>query len=165
MSIVRSQEDGWTKEMRKHEIRPVFIGGTYIEPLPREQGGKKDHPFMEYPKMLFRAESAMGGPRICDYKTAGDESEELTLLGRGYAVSQEQAIANVGVQETEFARLAANRTYNERWMSDRAKAEAAAIDETHAEHLPAIPETPILRRQKRKPGRKPKAVPVATGEV
>lgn len=157
MSIVRSQEDSWTKEMRKWESRPVFINGTYIDPLPREQGGKKDHPFEVYPKMLFRAESAIGGPRICDYQTAGDEETERLWLGRGYAVSQEQALANVAAQELEFARLAANRTYNERWMSDRAKAEAAAIDETHADHLPAIPETPIKRRVKRPYVRKPAA--------
>lgn len=148
--------------MRRWETRGVVIGGTYLEPIPREQGGRKDHPFEEYPKMLYRAESADGGPRICDFITVANPDEELKQIGRGWAPSQEAALGQVHVQQRELARLAANRAHNDRWMSDRAKAEASAFDETTMEHVAEIPAVPIKRRNK--PGRKPKAAAVALGE-
>jgi hypothetical protein len=52
----------------------------------------------------------------------------------------------VTAQQLEFARLAANRAHTERWMSDKARAEAREIDESTIEHLPVIPETPIKKR-------------------
>lgn len=165
MSITRTPEDSWTKEMQKWETRPVLLGGTYIQPLPREQGGRLNHPYEEYPKMLYRAESANGGPRICDSLIVKDESEERRELARGWAPTQELALEGVHAQQQEFARLAANRAYNDRWMSGKAKAEAAAVDETTANHLPAIPVKPIKRRG-RQPGYKVKpkaAAPAAEG--
>lgn len=164
MSIVRSQEDGWTKEMQKWETRPVFINGTYVDPLKREQGGKRDHPYEEYPKMLFQAESVNGGPRICATVTVRDESEERLQVGRGWAPSQQAALDLIEVNQRELARLAANRAHNDRWMSGKAKEEAAAYDETHLEHVAEIPATPIKRRG-RKPGPQPrKPQTAATGE-
>jgi len=166
MSVARTAADPWTKEMAKWASRGVLINGAYIQPVKREDGGKKDHPFVEYPKALYRAESAMGGPQICEFKVAQDEAEERLLTGRGFAASQEQALANVSAQETEMARLAANRAYNDRWMGQKAKAEAAAVDEASMDHLGEIPPTPIRKRRGRAPGYKvqKKAATAAAGE-
>ena len=158
MSIPRAAEDGWTKEMAKWETRPVVVNGTFIDPLPRERGGRRDHPFLEYPKMLYKAESADGGPRICDFIEAKDADDEMVLVGRGWAPSQPAALGLVEFNQRELARLAANRTYNDRWMSQNAKDEANAYDETQADHVAEIPATPIKRRG---PGKKTLA---ATGE-
>lgn len=147
MSIPRAQEDGWTKEMSKWEMRPVMVNGTYVQPIPYEQGGRGGAPVTEFPKMLYRAESAMGGPRISGYLIARDESHERQLLSQGYSVTQEQALEAVTRQQLEFAKLAANRAHNDKWMSDKAKAEAQAVDEATMEHLPAIPEKPIRKRR------------------
>lgn len=151
MGIQRSQEDQWTKEMAKHESRPVLVNGTYIEPVPFANGGKGGAPFQEYPKMLYKAESANGGPRIAATMLAHDEWGERTLLGQGWAITQEAALATVEAQQREFARLAANRAHNDKWMSEAAKAEANAVDEATMEHMPAIPETPIVKRQAKEP--------------
>lgn len=147
MAISRTQEDSWTKEMAKWEQRPVMVNGTYIEPIPVAMGGRGGADRTEYPKMVYRAESADGGPRIAGFKVVANEAEERLVCGQGYASTQEQAIARVHEQQREFARLAANRVHNDRWMSDKAKAEAQAADESTIEHLPAIPETPVRKRR------------------
>lgn len=150
MGIQRAAEDPWVKEMAKHEARPVMIGGrngTYVEPIPFSEGGKGGMPFFEFPKAMYRAESALGGPRISAMKQVGNESEELLAHGQGWRAKQEDAIDLVHANALEVAKLAANRVHNERWMSEGARAEAAAADEATMEHLPSVPVTPI-----RKPG-------------
>lgn len=146
MAIQRAQEDAWTQEMAKWEARDVMVGGTFVQAIPVEQGGRKDAPRKEYPKMLYRGESAMGGPRIGGYKIVQDEGQEHIARGQGWSVTQEAALEAVGAQELEFARLAANRAHNETWMSDKARAEARAVDESTMQHLPVIPTTPIRKR-------------------
>ncbi len=134
--------------MAKWEQRPVMIGGktgTYVEPIPYAEGGRGGAPFEEYPKAMYRAESAMGGPRISGFREVRDEGAELLAKGQGWFVTQQEALADVPRQQREFARLAAERAANERWMSPAAQAEARAVDEATMEHVPVIPETPIRR--------------------
>lgn len=153
MPIQRSQEDSWTKEMAKWESRPVLVGGTYIEPIPFEDGGRGGAPHQEYPKMLYRAELEMGGPRISATKIVHDANQEAVACGQGWCVRQDDAIADVPRRQLEMATLAANRAYSDRVMSGKAQAEAQAIDEVTMEHLPVIPEQP----RRRGPGR-PKGI-------
>lgn len=145
MGIQRSQEDSWTKEMAKWEQRPVLVGGTYIEPVPFEDGGRGGAPHQEYPKMLYRGESADGGPRISAHKIVHDSNQEAVACGQGWSVTQEGALSGVAAHELEMAKLAANRAHQDRWMSQKAKDEAQAVDEQTMQHLPEIPETPIRR--------------------
>lgn len=146
MAIQRAQEDAWTKESAKWEQQDVMIGGTYVQAIPYTDGGRKGAPRTEFPKMLYKAESANGGPRISACKIVPDESQERIAFGQGWSETQEQAIAAVGAQELEFAKLAANRKFNEKWMSEKAQAEAQAADESTMQHLPVIPTTPIRKR-------------------
>lgn len=155
MGIARTQDDSYVKEMAKWEMRPVNVNGTYVEPLPVALGGRGGADRTEFPKMVYRAEAADGGPRIAGFQIARDESHERQLLAQGYAVTQEAAIAAVHAQHLEFAKLAANRAHNDKWMGDKAKAEASAADEATMQHLPSIPETPIRRRRGRQPKVKP----------
>ena len=164
MSVTRSSEDSWTREMAKWEQRPVLVGGstdpqgkryggTYIEPIPVADGGKGGMPFHPYPKMLYKASSEVGGAQISATKIVDSEAAERVAIGQGWSDGQEAAIAAVAERELEMAKLAANRVYNERWMSEAAKAHAASADESTIEHLAEIPETPV----RRSPGR-PKKV-------
>ncbi len=132
--------------MARWEQRPVLVNGTYIEPIPMADGGKGGHPFCEYPKMLYKAESADGGPRISGTKIVSDESQERMALGSGWSDGQQSALDAVEARNLEFAKLAANRAYNEKWMSESARSEANAIDEQTIQHLPEIPSTPIKKR-------------------
>jgi hypothetical protein len=149
MGIQRTQEDSWSKEMAKWEQRPVYVNGAYIEPIPVSAGGRGGITLTEYPKMLYRAESADGGPRIAAHKIVQDSDQEAVAIGQGWSLSQEKAIEQVHATHREMARLAANRVHNERWMSEKARAEAALADESMIEHLPAVPVTPIKRRVRR----------------
>ena len=145
--IHRAPEDAYVKEMAKWERQPVMVHGTYIEPVPFGQGGRGGAPLTEYPKMLYQADSFDGGPRISGFKTVDDEGQERIAIGQGWSRSQEDALDAVVARQLEASKLAANRAHNDRWMSDKAKAEAQAVDESTMQHLPAIPETPIVRRQ------------------
>lgn len=147
MSIHRTPQDGYTQEMRKWETRPVFVNGSYIEPLPVDQGGRMGLAPTEYPKMLYRAESADGGPRISGTKIVHSSDQEAVACGQGWFVTQEGAIEGVHATQREMARLAANRAHNDRWMSEAAQAEARAADEATIEHLPSVPVTPIRKRR------------------
>ncbi len=147
MPIQRSQEDSWTKEMAKWEMRPVLVGGTFIEPISVANGGRGGADVTEYPKMLYRAESAEGGPQISGWILATNADHQRHLESQGWSDGQEQAIKRVHANDLEMARLAANRAHNDKWMSDKAKAEAQAVDETTMQHLPVIPETPVRKRR------------------
>lgn len=145
--IARTPQDGWTQEMAKWEHRPVYVNGAYIEPIPVANGGRLGADLAEYPKMIYQAESADGGPRVSGCKIVHDSQQEAVALGQGWHLSQEQAIAGVHARHLELARQAANRVHNEQWMSDKAKAEARDADESTMQHLPVIPVTPVRKRR------------------
>jgi hypothetical protein len=71
------------------------------------------------------------------------------LRSRGWGVGQAEAIAELETRETALAVAAAERAHSDRGMSDKARAEADAFDETVADHVGAIPDTPIVRRKHR----------------
>ena len=103
----------------------------------------------EFPKMLYQAELADGGPRITGTRIVQDESQQRLALGQGWSLTQPEAYDAVGARHREFARLAAERTYTERWMSEAARQEAAEVDETTLAHVPEIPEAPKRGRPKK----------------
>lgn len=159
MGIQLSPDNKYIQELRKWAMRPEMVGDTLVRPLPVEQGGRglgeyipSEHP---YPRMLFRAERAPGGPR-CDlvtgngYIIVNDEAEERMQRGQGYHLSQQDAIDAVHAEDRELATLAANMNYNDRKMTPQAQAEAQAVKETSARHLGEIPEKPIRRRVTKK---------------
>ena len=166
MGIQYGQQSAYVQERRKWETQPVmidaqwiapqvidgvqragFMDGTFIQPLPREQGGV--YPFIpsEFPKMLYKAARADGGPRISEQLIVHSEQEESNALSRGWSIGQEAAIEAVTAQDREFAKLAAERSFEARRMSPKAQAEIAAHEEASSTHLPTIPETPIRKKR------------------
>ena len=92
--------------------------------------------------------SATGGRvEVVTSQTAADEAEAANLYSRGFYNGLAEAAAALAASEQADAVLAANRNYNDRNMSEKAKAESAAAEDAHDGHLPSIPETPIVRRQ------------------
>lgn len=147
MSIERTQTDPWIKEMQKWETQPTVINGSLINPIPFSEGGRGGAPRTEYPKMLYRAEAADGGYRISGSKIVDHEAAERIACGQGWSVTQEEALEQGPIRQRELATLAANRAHNDKWMSPAAQAEARTADESTMQHVPAIPETPIQKRQ------------------
>lgn len=133
--------------MAKWEMRPVLVGGTYIEPISVANGGRGGADVTEFPKMLYKAESADGGPCISGWEKARDADHQRLLESQGWSDGQEKAIDRVHANQLELAKLAANRAHNEKWMSDKAKAEARKADESTMQHLASIPEKPVRKRR------------------
>jgi hypothetical protein len=165
LGIQHGQQSAYVQERRKWETQPVmidaqwiapqmidgqmregFMDGTYIQPLPHEQGGKFPYRYQEFPKMLYKAERADGGPRIAEQLIVHSEIEESGAVRRGFVAGQDEAVAAIKAQDREFAKLAAERNHDVRRMSDKAKAEVEAHDDASSIHLPTIPETPIKKR-------------------
>lgn len=124
-------------------------------------------PRNQFPKMLYQAVKRKDGtPSVgeVDDSTCGgttgaaeafnrrcqlivkSEQEEREALGRGWRLSPADALARFEEKERSIANAAAHRAYEDRNMSDAAKAEAAAADAATEEHLPEVP-------VKRGPGR------------
>jgi hypothetical protein len=144
MPIQWTPESEYVKELAKWEIRPTaLVSAEMIQAL----GRPLVPPFQEYPKALYRAKAATGGPTINGYIVAQDEAHERRLLGQGWSLSQEAAIEAVLAHDTAVAQAAAERAFVERRMSDRARAEARAADEATPAHVPVVPVTPIKKRR------------------
>ena len=142
MGIRRAKEDPYVREMAKWEMRPVEIGDTLIQPLPVSEGGRGGAPFQEYPKWVYKPGIVDGVPAISASKIVNDEPAELIAKGQGWYVDQAEAVKAI---HTEYGKLAAHRAYEDRNMSESARAEAAKVDEASMAHLPVIPETPIRK--------------------
>lgn len=110
--------------------------------------------FEEFPKAMYRAgRDSKNQVDILGMEVAGDADEEAKLYGKGLRHKQEDALELAYAQEREIAKLAANRAHNDLKLSENARREARAFEESTPEHVAEIPETPIKRR-----GRPKKAV-------
>jgi hypothetical protein len=137
-----------------------------------ERMGKKwnvNDPAFQFPKMLYKAERRKDGiPAVADQEDEGfgrrcqlvvkTHEEEDQAIKRGWRNSPKDAISYfLQVTERAISDAAAHREYEDRNMSENAKAEAAAAVEASPLHVAEIPEKPKARR-----GRKPRQ-PVAEG--
>ncbi len=171
MGIQHGQQSAYVQERRKWEMRPVmidaqwiapqvidgvkrpgFMDGTFIQPLARSDGGRAiEGDLPDYPKMLYKAVRADGGPRVDVFESGSgtlivhSQNEENAERGRGWCVSQEAAIQAIRDEDKMFAELAANRNYTDRNLSERAKAEIQAVEDASSTHVPEIPRTPKRR--------------------
>lgn len=132
--------DSWEGKERAKWDRPR---NQTVDGVP----GMKNAGYEPYPKVLYRAgRPDHGNVKITGSLTVHSIEQEDVAKGQGWAESQEQAIAAVHDRDTEYAKLAAERAYHERRMSEKAQQEAAAVDSQTVYHVPVIPETPIRRR-------------------
>ena len=114
--------------------------------------GFKNVGYEEYPKCLYKAgRPTKANVEISGSLTVHDESQERVALGQGWSRTQEDAIQRYHDHDREMATLAANRAYQERTMSEKAQAEAAAFESETIQHVAEIPRTPVRRRGPNKP--------------
>lgn len=142
MPVQWTRDSPYAKEAVKWEMDYSEFGPPG---RPRQAVG-----FLEFPKMLSLAgRNSQGIPGIVDHQTVHDPSEEARYLAKGYRAGEDTALEALHARDSEIATLAANRAFQEKTMSPAAQQEAAAWDASTADHLPAIPETPIRKRQKK----------------
>ena len=137
MPVMWSPDSEFAKERRRWETQHSEFGppGRVFEQR-------------EWPLMVYRASrpSTGGKTPILEHYIVADEQEERNMRSRGFVRGPDHAIEMLEASERDLATAAAERAYQDRLMSDRAKAEAAAVDETTISHLGAIPETPIHKK-------------------
>ena len=134
---------------------------------PKSQGGMRPDRFEEFPKMLYKARRPeTGGPlRVIDPRderfsegnclTVGDAHEERRALDDGWRNTPDEAIARAQAFEDEISTAAAERQNAEKRMSEKARAEAQAVDDATYEHVPEITPQAVSEVKKRR-GRPPK---------
>ena len=111
--------------------------------------------FQSYPSAMYKPMRDEKGVLCFELEEARDENHRSQLEDQGYVYGGKgEALKVMEARETELAKLAANRAHQERTMSEKARAEAARVDDSTDQHVPVIPETPIKKRR----GRRPKAV-------
>jgi len=136
MSIVWSQDSEYAKERRRWETTHTEFG-----PPGREAR------FTEWPLMIYRAKrNPNGGPPIIEHVIVEDEQQERNMRSRGFVRGPDHAIKELEASEQGVAIAAAERAAAELRMSEKARTEAAKVDEATISHLGEIPETPIKRR-------------------
>jgi hypothetical protein len=144
VGLIWSPESKYAQELAKWEQRPTAI-------VPAEMltalGKPLSPAHQEYPKALYRAVAATGGPTIRGFIVAETDRDEARLLNLGWSLSQEAALEKIHAQERDIAQAAAERAFAERRMGERAREEAAAVDASTPAHVPVIPDTPIRKRQ------------------
>jgi len=141
-------------------------GKEYLK-WERKPNYNPDAPENRYPRMLYMAQRrpdgvvSVGEPddhafsnitgageqfnRRCQL-TVQSEQEESRALERGWRRSAQEALERFGSKEKLISDSAAHRAYEDRNMSEQAKAEVAAVEAQTVEHVAEVP-------QKRRPGR------------
>ena len=141
------QSTEYAKEMRKWEATHTRFGPP-----------GRPYTFKEFPKLMYKAEWVSGqGIQEVDQQRANTPDEERNLQSRGFYEGKGAAYAAIEQQQTEHARLAAEREYQIQHsrLSEKAVSEVRAAEEAHgARHLPDLPVATV----RRKPGPKPKSV-------
>lgn len=152
--VFHNPAGAFAREMAKFEM-----GWSPFGPpgRPRERQGPQP-----YPCRMYRVKRAdTGGGVVVEHSAdAADEAQERNYRSRGYYNGLAQAAEALAESEQVAAQAAAERAYQDRNMSEKAKAEAAAADDAHDGHLGAVAETPIRRG----PGRPTNAERAARGE-
>jgi hypothetical protein len=140
MSVFYAPETAMAKELRKWEYGNPGDGYR----------GYRELVTTEYPKVLYLYAQTDDGIQKVDSRVAESAQQEANLVSRGFFVDQVKAIAAVEQSNLEIAKLAAERHYHERHMSEPAKREVQALEDETDAHIAAIPVTPIKRHRRTK---------------
>jgi hypothetical protein len=79
-------------------------------------------------------------------KTVNDEAEQRRARDEGWRETQDEALKHFHELEKFVADAAAHRAHEDRNMSEKAKAEAAAHEEETFGHVAEVPEKPKAKR-------------------
>lgn len=129
--VVIGPQTAYAKELVKWEANHTQYGAP-----------GRPYVYRDYPHMMYKpTRSLRDGSVRMDGQIADDESQRERLERQGFVFGgQGEAMQALERQEFEYAELAANRVIPEQRMSDKARAEAAAVDDATIRHLPSINE-------------------------
>ncbi len=97
-----------------------------------------------YPAMMYKA--VQKNPWQFEKLIVDTETEQRNLESRGFVAGGQGAAADAfDKAQQEVAVLAAARNYEDRNMSDKAREESNAAEQSSSSHLAEIPVTPIKK--------------------
>lgn len=146
-TVLHNPNSGYSKETRKWDT-------------PKSQGGMRPDRYEHFPKMVYKARRPdTGGPIRCvdpgneqfsgsNQYTVRSEGELREALENGWRETPAEAVEYATKLEDFVSTAAAHRHFEDKKLSEKARAEAQAHDEASYEHLPAIPEAPLDRMAK-----------------
>ena len=105
--------------------------------------------YQEFPKMLFRGTTTTAGRVEVEQRIVDSAGEELLATGTGWLPHPQRAVDAETARQEALGTAAAERAWRARRLSAQAQAEAAALDEATARHLPEIPVAPARSHRKR----------------
>ena len=131
-----------------------------IQPNPEseiykeEQRWNTPYEYVEYPKMVYKAERNEDGSWAfqpdrfpASQRIVRDEAEEKAAIASGYRESPKKAVAAAREGYQDIAEEAARRLYEDSRMSEKAREEAKARDnDGEMEHKPELPPVPVPPR-------------------
>lgn len=165
MGIVHNPDSPYGKELEKWEQHRTKYVREYDEHGNPGMPGNP-YAYREYPKMLYKAKvHPISGQALCmapppdpyaferpdRYERAvleaerftgqcqvivKNEEEERKLKNDGWRNSPADALARFETQQREIGNAAAERHHADRSMSEKARAEVAAVDASTSEHVP-----------------------------
>lgn len=145
MSVMHSQESKYSIESRKYEAQFTQFGAP-----------GRPHVYRDYPTMMYKAGRNPQGmmieilPGTDGRAEASNEAERANLESLGYVWGGAKAAVDAFERRLlDDAAIAAARNHEDLGMSDKAKAESNAAENASSDHLPAIPETPVKRMQRK----------------
>lgn len=135
-----------------------YFKETHKWDVTKSQGGMRPDSFQEFPRMLYMAKRKEdGAPLRCNdplderfsascQLEVGNEIELERAERDGWRKSPGEAMAYVEEQGDIKALATAHRHFEDKRLSEKAQAEAKAVDESTAEQVPEITEQPRARR-------------------
>lgn len=146
MGVITTADSAHGKEILKHEFSDFSLNGA--------RGLRGPRVYKEFPKMMSLAgRSDTGKIVILREELAHDGDEEAKLAEAGFRFGHDKALEAHQAREQEIATLAANRAYQDRTLSEKARAEAEAFEAEQYGHVAEIPEAPVVRRGPGRPRR------------
>src|SRR5437773_5830210 len=128
MAVIHSPESNYAKELVKWEAQ-VTSAGPGLRPYLKR----------EYPQMLYRAARLDDGAfGIAETHLVESDLEASNYFSRGFHPTPLEALDGLKAQELEIAKLAANRNFQERRMSDKARAQSPAVEAEPSHHLACV---------------------------
>jgi hypothetical protein len=133
----RNRRPGWTPEGNRYPLM-LCKAVQKLDPATGEPSGKF---FVTDPYDESIARRAT--------RTVQNEQEEQALLADGWVEGVQEALKRAMREQDEIARVAAHRRYEDRGMSDAAKAEVRQAEEDAGlDHVPAKPEARLDKRSR-----------------
>lgn len=140
MSMLIAPDTPYGKELWKWEHHE-----GEAHPTDSSIRGMRPNGFRPYPAMLYRA--TQKNPWKFDQQMVRDEVAEGLAVGQGFVSGGQQAAADAfDARQQDLSLAAAHRNYEDRNISEKARAEVNAAEQASSTHLVEIKRTPIRKR-------------------